>query len=137
MKCKTAVRIEHPESGCGIFTHKSIDIPHELEKKYSYASKWGTFPLPWEEFGEGINLEERCAFSSWEQFHNTVPNEILRYYIEQQGYRVYVLKLKQPRKIGKHQVIFDPSKNVVEKKDITLFMGLDYEIKNSTFTVKI
>lgn len=132
---KTVIRIENDE-GYGIHHGNGVRyLPHEI--RYKADRLWNKFPTPMEEFKRYISCNERCAFTSIDQFRNTIPDDILKYHIEQ-GFKVFILKLKKNDvKISKHQTLFDPDEHVLERKDITQFLFLDWEIKNNTFIVKI
>jgi argonaute-like protein implicated in RNA metabolism and viral defense len=129
-----AIRIEN-SNGLGPFQGKGYNnLPEELQN-ISYEL-WCAFPTPYGEFGELIKENQYCAFSSKQIFKNTVPQNVLEHHINEQNYKVYLLKLKNYVYRGKHQTVFE-EKHIKEKIDITPFLGLDFEIKNSTFTIKI
>jgi hypothetical protein len=129
-----AIRIENSD-GLGPFQGGGYrNLPEEL-KDISYKL-WCAFPTPYEEFGNGTGDYQYCAFSSKQIFKNIVPQNVLEHHINEQDYKVYLLKLKGYVNRGKHQTVFE-EKHIKEKIDITPFLGLDFEIKNNTFTVKI
>jgi argonaute-like protein implicated in RNA metabolism and viral defense len=134
MKNTLVIRIEN-ENGLGIFHGGGYNkLPAKLKKKSQLL--WDNFPCPVEEFRKYVGFGEFCAFSSIKKFKETIPQDVLDWHINEQNYKVYLLKLKNYINRGKHQTIFE-EEHIEEKIDITSFLGLDFEIKNSTFTVKI
>lgn len=115
-----AIRIEHPDSGNGIWRHKVNNA--YLSQNFSFfddfCNKHLEFPTPNRDslIHRYIEENEYCAFKSVQQIQQWMDlewwNEIFEF-----GYKVYMLELSDCT-VGKYQIIFTKN-NIISKKDIS------------------
>lgn len=127
----TAIRIEHPSDGIGIFVeHKNwlenggpgkrrdSDIILDLyDDTLRYMFKRHTkFHNPIEDELHFVRNRHFCAFKSAEQLRGWIlPNELS--YIASKGYRIYKLELSDCQ-IGRDNIVFQ-KEHITDKTDIT------------------
>jgi hypothetical protein len=112
MKILQVVRIEHPEVGKGMFTHKRPENLKSLYKRHS-----DSFPTPYTD--KGINYFDGdwfCAYKTLEQFNQWVTHEEVNILLNL-GFRIYLLDLNSYQ-IGEFQVVFK-KEGIISKKDIS------------------
>jgi hypothetical protein len=119
---RSIVRIEHPDSGLGIFWHDNNYLP---EVTYCFRAMptpiWDTFEAYNEEnisesWAGKANLHLFCAFPDEDNFVGCINKTALSM-IKECGFRIYEY-IVDSYLISKYQVMFDKNK-AIDKKDIT------------------
>lgn len=114
------IRIEHPESGKGIFQHHFT----EHEGLQSFFDRHYNLPCPFsfkesdemkEAFGSGSN-DWFCAYKSFEQLLDWIKVGEFQKIIDA-GFKFYIIQIKTCI-IGNYQAIFK-KEDIIEKIDIT------------------
>lgn len=126
----TAIRIEHPSDGYGIFAeylrnyegecisgrNSDIVLTNNDEEMLHFWCRHSSFNNPKQDGLSFKSGEHYCAFKSVEQLQEWVTNDELKY-IASKGYRVYKLELSDCQ-IGRDNIIFTPD-HIIKKEDIT------------------
>ena len=123
---QTILRIEHPETGYGIFTSSSTEIGKLmktgadwlLDRAYFY-DRHDKFPTPSHDHGLKPYircLDDFCAFKSIEEFQQWILPEETKQFIKM-GFKILLLDVSECM-IGEYQVLFR-KKNIIQSKDIT------------------
>jgi len=134
---KTIIRIEHPDSGRGIFQHENYihcrydelaDILPELMERHS------KFPSLWfdkfEWHGKRSELDDcYCAFLSIDQINQWITPEEIKVLISE-GFEVLMLDVSVWGE-SEHQVIF-AKHNIIQSKNITSLF--EEQNQDRTFT---
>lgn len=117
------VRIEHPETGYGLFRHASYISP-ELDKKFDeefneLLERHTCFPNP---FVENLNMYKGlkkwfCAFHSIEQLQEWITGKELKRLINKWGFKIMFLEVSKFQ-IGTFQTIYTKG-SIIESTDIT------------------
>lgn len=120
-----AIRMEHPRSGKGIFTHSLSTISKRNKEGADYLSdcniffkRHNSFPTPSRDskIKRYIKKNEFCAFKSIEQFKTWVTTEEIKEFIKM-GFKVLLLDLTIYIE-GEFQILFK-KENISQRKDIT------------------
>lgn len=117
------VRIEHPDTGLGLFRHVvtlSTKLDSKFDKEFDeLLSRHGSFPFP---FMEGLELRKDskrwfCAFNSIEQLQKWITKEELLSITNNWGYRVLFLEVEEFQQ-ATFQTIFT-KESIIHSTDIT------------------
>lgn len=117
---KTIIRIEHPNSGDGIWQH--MESNEHLCDYFSFydrfASKHKEFPSPRKDLGinRPINHYEYCAFKSIEQIHQWIEKEWFSEIISS-GFKIYMIDVSECIE-GEYQILFR-KEHILQQKDIS------------------
>lgn len=126
---KEIIRIEHPDSGKGIWNHEvDNEIAINYHSQYDAMSNRHCNPYKFPNFSEDTELREQLpkeydlenyffAFKNLEQLSSGFTKEELKECINDFGFRIYVYKTTDFFE-SKFQVIFIKEK-ALEKKDIS------------------
>lgn len=115
---KTVIRIEHTDTGWGIWRSTDKSGKFHIEKLSNYSEfekKHKKFPIPSQDELER-EKDDFFAFKSLEQMKEWVTPEELKEFISL-GFKVYLFDLGIWQE-GKYQIMFK-QKDVLQKKDIT------------------
>lgn len=127
MKPITIIRIEHKDSGLGIFQAKGktgkkdtfrerLNLFEELSLKRLSNRHQNKFPSPYRDLGRYAEKEEFCAFKSIEQVQQWItPREIK--ILVNNGFKILELKVTKYT-VGKYQVLFYKD-SITKSRDIT------------------
>ena len=120
----TIIRIEHPDTGFGMFASKLNNkrLCYELSNYSQFSSKHENFPTPSNDskINRRIKKYEFCAFKSIYQLQKWITKKELKEFISM-GFKVYALDVSECI-IGKFQIVFE-KKNITQSKDITLLFS--------------
>ena len=119
-----AIRIEHPRSGKGLFTHyESTELGYKEGANYlsdsnNFYKRHLNFPNPKDDkkIKRFIAKNEFCAFKSVEQLKEWVTTEEIKEFIEM-GFKVLLLDLTVCIE-GDFQILFK-KEDISQSKDIT------------------
>lgn len=124
----TAIRIEHPSDGIGIFMQKdreSLSV-HNFLKSVSVRHVQN-FPDIKDEIGYEVYKSYFCAYKTIEQLNDWIlPDEMTE--IINKGYKIYLLDLTEA-KVTDFQVIFK-KEHILQQKDITSIFRVKKKKKN-------
>lgn len=116
----TAIRIEHPRDGNGIFNAAKDDIPilNELSNCNEFRMRHNKFLTPREDplINRWPNGNEYCAFLSMDQLNHWINKTEMNELIDL-GFRVLVIHISECV-TGKYQILYTKS-NVFHTSDIT------------------
>lgn len=120
---KQIIRIEHSESGKGLFRHtdENRNIYFRSDKFKCFEDiciRHASFDNPYSEslLMSVMNDDYYCAFKSLDQFKQWILSEEIKEII-QHGFKVYLIDLEIYYE-GKFQIIYK-KKYIIAKKDIT------------------
>lgn len=120
---KQIVRIEHKDSGIGIWNHYRKESPFKrsVEVINSYEllrDRHLNFPRPFEETNlKGIfNRDYYCAFKSLDQLKEWIYDNEVKELIDQ-GFIILLIELNDYHE-GDYQIIFK-KEDIITRKDIT------------------
>ena len=117
----TIIRIEHPDTGFGMFKSKLDNkrLCYELSNYLQFPNKHANFPTSYNDskINRCIKKYEFCAFKSIYQLQKLVIKKELKEFISM-GFKVYALDVSECI-IGKFQILFE-KKNITQSKNITL-----------------
>lgn len=115
---KTIVRVEHPDTGCGLFRSDDPNGDNYLDNSRfadQIVMRHHSFPTRWNDLGTHDD-DIFCAFKSVDQLKEWITNEEMIDLISI-GFRVYMIKAEDVIE-GRMQCGFRKDK-IVEKTDIT------------------
>lgn len=116
---QSIIRVEHPESGKGIFRHDLFDLNSDNQRVYDeMCDRHNSFPTPYEDqhINRFIRTNEFCAFKSIEQIQQWIqPNEFQ--VIIELGFKIYLLDVSECT-IGEYQILYK-KEHILQQKDIS------------------
>jgi hypothetical protein len=115
---KQIIRVEHPDSGLGLFQYTStVEFFHEKGLDELLSRHNLLFPSPWmDKELRSIERDEYCAFKSIEQIQKWIaPDEFN--IISSIGFKIYLLDVSECRE-GQEQSLYRKC-NILQQKDIT------------------
>ncbi len=117
---KTIIRIEHPNSGNGIWRH--IENGEHLCDYFSFyddfSNKHDNFPSPSEDslIRRCIKYDEYCAFKSIEQIQQWIEKEWFEEILSL-GFKIYMIDVSECIE-GEYQILFK-KEHILQQKDIS------------------